>query len=345
MSSYPRAPPPPPPPMVLPALSLPPPPPSAAPPPPLPPLRSSPPSMMGGGGDAPGGGYMMEGGRAMPPLPALPPLGPITGAAASGKGTLHLKLRKFDMARVRDDAVVVFIGKRNTGKSFLIRDLLWHKREFPIGTVISATEGANGFYGKMVPSLFIHEEFNTKILDNVIKRQTIVAHHANREVAATGRTTIDKRAFIIMDDCMFDSKFTSDRNVRFLFMNGRHSSLLYLLSLQYVMGIPPVLRGNVDYVFLLRETNVQNRKRIYEQYAGVFPTFQVFCNVMDACTHDCELLVIDNTVSSNKLEDMVFWYRPSPRPDFRIGAPEYWARSTEREREEAASPPDAAAGG
>ena len=42
------------------------------------------------------------------------------------------------------------------------------------------------------------------------------------------------------------------------------------------MGIPPVLRSNVDYVFILRENNTGNRRRIYEQYAGVFPNFDVF---------------------------------------------------------------------
>ena len=34
-----------------------------------------------------------------------------------------LELKKFDMSSIPDDKVVVFIGKRETGKSFLVKDL------------------------------------------------------------------------------------------------------------------------------------------------------------------------------------------------------------------------------
>jgi hypothetical protein len=36
--------------------------------------------------------------------------------------------------------VIVFIGKRNTGASFLVRDLPCYQPDIPIGTVISGTE-------------------------------------------------------------------------------------------------------------------------------------------------------------------------------------------------------------
>ena len=50
---------------------------------------------------------------------------------------MKLELKKFDISQITDDKVVVMIGKRNTGKSFLIRDLLYHHTNLPIGTVIS----------------------------------------------------------------------------------------------------------------------------------------------------------------------------------------------------------------
>ena len=49
--------------------------------------------------------------------------------------------------------VIVLIGRRDTGKSFLVRDLLYYQQDIPIGTVISGTEAGNGFYGNMVPKL------------------------------------------------------------------------------------------------------------------------------------------------------------------------------------------------
>ena len=94
--------------------------------------------------------------------------------------------------------------------------------------------------------------------------------------------------------------------------------------MQYCMGIPPNLRTNVDYVFILRENIVSNRKRLYEQYAGMFPNFEIFCQVMDQCTENYECLVIHNNAKSNKLEDQVFWYKAIEHKNFRVGAPEFW---------------------
>ena len=51
-----------------------------------------------------------------------------------------ITLKKFDISSIEDTAVVVFVGKRQTGKSFLVRDLLYHKRDIPGGVVIAPTE-------------------------------------------------------------------------------------------------------------------------------------------------------------------------------------------------------------
>ena len=81
---------------------------------------------------------------------------------------------------------------------------------------------------------------------------------------------------------------------------------------------------NIDYVFILREPYIANRKRIYENYAGMFPTFESFSQVMDQCTENYECLVINNNSKSNKLHDQVFWYKADNHNDFRLGSKEFW---------------------
>ena len=49
------------------------------------------------------------------------------------------------MTGVQTCALPILIGKRDTGKSFLVRDLLFYQQAIPIGTVISGTEEGNGF--------------------------------------------------------------------------------------------------------------------------------------------------------------------------------------------------------
>lgn len=97
--------------------------------------------------------------------------------------------------------------------------------------------------------------------------------------------------------------------------------------MQFPLGIPPNLRCNIDYVFILRENINSNRRRIYENYASMFPTFELFCNIMDQTTENYECLVIHNNAKSNKLTDQIFWYKAQSHPDFKIGAKEYWELS------------------
>jgi hypothetical protein len=155
------------------------------------------------------------------------------------------------------------------------------------------------------------------------------------------RSTIDPRAFVILDDCLYDATWTRDKMMRLLFMNGRHWKIMLIITMQYPLGIPPTLRTNIDYVFILRENYIANRKRIYENYAGMFPTFESFCQVMDQCTENYECLVINNNSKSNKLQDQVFWYKADNHNDFRLGSKEFWELSKglkDEDEEEAYDP-------
>jgi hypothetical protein len=246
---------------------------------------------------------------------------------------MNLELKKFDMKSISfkpnesKGPVIVLIGRRDTGKSFLVRDILYYHQDIPIGTVIAGTEEGNGFYGKLVPKLFIHNEYNTAIIENILKRQRGVLRQIKKEMEQFNKSTIDPRTFVILDDCLYDNKWARDKMMRLLFMNGRHWKVMLLITMQYPLGIPPTLRTNIDYVFILREPYIANRKRIYENYAGMFPTLESFCQVMDQCTENFECLVINNNAKSNKLQDQVFWYKADAHNDFRLGSKDFWELS------------------
>ena len=244
---------------------------------------------------------------------------------------MTLELKKFDMKKIKFKSteatgpVIVLIGRRDTGKSFLVRDLLYYQQDIPVGTVISGTEAGNGFYGKLVPKLFIHDEYNSSIIENILKRQKVVLKEMKKHKDTYKKESdIDPRAFVIMDDCLYDSTWSRDKMMRLLFMNGRHWKIMLVITMQYPLGIPPNLRTNIDYVFILREPYIANRKRIFDNYAGMFPNFEAFAQVMDQCTENYECLVVDNNSKSNKLEDQIFWYKAENHSDFKLGNKEYW---------------------
>jgi len=122
-----------------------------------------------------------------------------------------LELKKFDMRKISFDPLkeqgpcVVMIGRRDTGKSFLVRDLLFQHKSVPSGTVISGTEAGNSFYSSHVPRPFIHDEYKTTIIERLLQRQRLCLHKINHE-----KINLDPRAFCILDDCMYDIKFMID---------------------------------------------------------------------------------------------------------------------------------------
>ena len=241
---------------------------------------------------------------------------------------------KFEAKKDSCGPVIVLIGRRDTGKSYLVRDILYYQQDIPIGTVISGTEAGNGFYSKHVPKLFIHDEYNSAIVENILKRQKQVIKQIKKETEVYKRSNIDGRTFVILDDCLYDAGWTKDKMMRLLFMNGRHWKVMLIITMQYPLGIPPNLRTNIDYVFILREPYIANRKRIYENYAGMFPTFESFCQVMDQCTENYECLVINNNAKSNSLKEQIFWYKAEPHGEFKLGSKEFWELSKDLNSDE-----------
>jgi hypothetical protein len=240
---------------------------------------------------------------------------------------MSLRLTKFNPKAIEErrisgsgPATCVFIGKRGTGKSTLVADILYHCRKIPLGVAISATEDGNAFYSKYIPDIFIHSEYKPDVIQQVINRQKKVISNEKKD-----KKNIENDAFVLLDDCMYDRKMIRDPNIRGIFMNGRHWRVTFMITMQYCMDLPPDLRSNIDYIFILRENIIQNQEKIYKNFFGIFPHVDTFKEVMNACTEGYDCLVLDNTSRSNKITDCVFWYRAKPDRKFKIGSKELWS--------------------
>ena len=42
------------------------------------------------------------------------------------------------------------------------------------------------------------------------------------------------------------------------------------------MDVKPVIRTNIDGTFILRDSNLKNRRSLWENYAGIIPDFGMF---------------------------------------------------------------------
>ena len=127
----------------------------------------------------------------------------------------------------------------------------------------------------------------------------------------------EEEIMLIMDDCMSSKgDWLKDPQILELFFNGRHHHMSFILTMQFSLGIPPELRSNFDYIFLLAEDFPSNRKRLYEHYAGMFPNLQIFEQVFSEITDNFGVMVIDNRIHSKNIADKVYWYRAKEVPEF-----------------------------
>lgn len=238
-------------------------------------------------------------------------------------GAQCLRLKRFDIGKMVDHCTIAMIAKRASGKSWLTREILYQKRHIPTALIISPTEKLNCFYGDHIPDSYIYNKFSTDILSRVYSRQGKI-NDENKKRKIDGKKLKDDRLMLVMDDCMSSKGgWIKDENILELFFNGRHHHMSFILTMQYAVGIPPELRSNFDYIFLLGEDFISNRKRLYEHYAGMFPSFDIFQQVFSTVTEDYGCMVINNRVHSKNITDKVFWYKAKPVPDFKIGCKRY----------------------
>jgi hypothetical protein len=241
-----------------------------------------------------------------------------------------LKLQEFDMNTLVYNEEgkflnprIAMIAKSGSGKSWVVRDIMYHIKDIPCGTVIAPTDKMTKFYNDFIPPSFTHHEYDETIIPRVLKRQKAMLQQ-NEDRVKQNKSKLDPRTFLIMDDCMSSKHlWLKDPNILSIFNEGRHYQLTFFLTMQYSLGIQPELRANFDFIFLLGEDVYSNKKRLYEHYAGQFNKFDIFDQVFTHVTQDYGVMVINNRVRSTDITKKVFWYKAKRPPEFTVGIPKY----------------------
>jgi hypothetical protein len=208
---------------------------------------------------------------------------------------------------------IFIIGKPGSGKSTLIKSLFYNKSQIvPVAVAMSGTESETGFYREFIPDAYIFDEYDPDAITNCIIRQKGARKHM-----------INPWLILIVDDCMDDPSVFNKPPQPGLYKNGRHWKMLYIVSLQYALDVKPHIRSNTDGVFIFRESNVAIRKRLYENYAGIIPSFPLFEQIMDSITGDYTALYIQNAANTNDWKECVFYYKAPIIENFSFGCQEY----------------------
>lgn len=238
-----------------------------------------------------------------------------------------IELKKFKPREMMGpEDISLFIGKRKTGKSTCMLDILYNYRRVPDGIGFCGSTGSVELFSGPVPETYIYEEWNDEIVKKMVKRSQRVNYDRKRQGLPK------KYSFFFADDFAYDKSFCNNPQLKRLLMNGRNDGISPIaVALQYALNFKPEMRGQFDWIFIFREPNLPYRKRLYDHYCGLLPSFKVFCQIMDSLPkHGC--LVARNCGTSNEIEDNFFWYKAKLRdwrvnpeqPKWHMGGRAYW---------------------
>lgn len=239
-------------------------------------------------------------------------------------GDKKLQIREFKLDSMVENPAIVMIAKRASGKSWICRDILRNFKDIPVGIIIAPTEKMSDppFYSDFFPDSYIHYQYKSEIIERMLYRQDVMIEK-QKEKAREGKI-LDPRGFILMDDCLSKkSSWMKDQPIMELLFNGRHYRLMYILTMQFPLGITPELRCNFDYIFLLAEDFYSNLKRLFDHYAGMFPTFDSFRTVFNVVTQDFGCMVIVNRGARRSFTDKIFWFKASNENIGMIGCKQF----------------------
>ena len=87
--------------------------------------------------------------------------------------------KKLDISSIDDISTIYIIGRRGSGKTFLMRDIMYHKKYLSKGKVISGAQ--SDFFKEFINETDVYKEFDDKSILN--DRHNL---------------------FLIFDDCIYD---------------------------------------------------------------------------------------------------------------------------------------------
>lgn len=205
-----------------------------------------------------------------------------------------------------------------THNTSLMENLAYYRKHvYPTARVFIGTEDGYKRFCKIFHPLYVSNYWDEKEEEKHVLRQRTCEME-------NGRGYAGNYAVNIIDDVSDDPKIYKTKLMRGLFKLGsQHWAQLLMIGSQYAIDMPPDIRKSVSYVALGREPELNERKKLYENFGGIVGTFDRFCDLMDQITGDYTFLIIKKRAQTNELEDCVSWFRTTKLKDWKFGAKEF----------------------
>ena len=185
------------------------------------------------------------------------------------------------------EITIGIIGKRGSGKTTAIIDIVNYLKQnnrFDDCSVFSGSHQSNQIYKNKL-GIDCHDKLNDDILEAIIQTQLKKITEFNQKIP---------KMLLILDDVLHQINTSKSKPLLELFFNSYHYGITLIFAIQFPLKFIPEIRTNIDVVLLGRDDCISNSKRLYDNYGGLFPTFESFHNVFKTIHHYSFMAIIRN---------------------------------------------------
>lgn len=228
-----------------------------------------------------------------------------------------------DPKEFQPDKLLVFFGKRRTGKSFCMRDLLFRGRKnFPYGLVVTNTK-FNGYWQHHVPKNYIHE-LDPLVLHLFIDMQKRLIEKWNEDPWM--QKNINPYKFLILDDVVSDT-FRYNADVLNAAVQGRHYKVFTMLATQYPRLVATGVRANTDYAFIFFQKTLNEKEAIADEYLNMVPKDEAMAFIAKHTQVEGvqrEIVVLDIIKTDPYVTNNIYKHVPVDPGPFIMGCQDFW---------------------
>jgi len=178
------------------------------------------------------------------------------------------KFLKFDINKIKSKDKICLIGKKNTGKSLIVSNILDSFSNNLLANCLIISPSHHILFKKLYPFATICTSFN---------KSTI------KEFVATNEDRI-----IVFDDYLLNENLWENKSVMDLFDNST-----FIATIQTPIKFDRIFLNKFDYLFFTQESNVETKKQIFNNYFHFLPGFDTFLNIFNYITEKNTSMVVD----------------------------------------------------
>ncbi len=266
--------------------------------------------------------------------------------------SLPTTLKPFDVSKIvttpnkddgfEPDKLMVFLGKRRTGKTFTIDSMLGSYcgaigydlyEIFPGAIVLTGTK-LNRFWEQRFPREYIHTSLDVLPVFFEYQERFVSKwwQHEDWQDPASPNY-INPYRLLVLDDMVGEKHFKEDTGVIQMAVKGRHYKCCVMLTTQYIKLINTTVRENLDLLFVMFQSTLLSKETIAESFMSGVDKWEAMAFIDDHTQvkgEQREVLVWDNSRLVRDLDEKMYQLIPEKPEDYLVGNEAYWKSEIDR---------------